>query len=225
MGSYSFYIDLQLDLPLDPLVVMLDMHERFQRSGLGESDEYEFILTVYEYEHDFEPKPVVDINSDFKELAQWPALGGVIYGVYHGYLAIDYSKEMGSQLLQRLSISFWDRWLDPEIEHLYRDRLIQLVIDTHMHFQAVRTVWQWEIETMYGYSWEEERQRLAKSQVKGLYWLDILRKDFVTPERIDFLSRHLKEESLLKRLDDGSLFYQQTPYANRWFEGCGVKAE
>jgi hypothetical protein len=51
MGSYSFEIDLQFDLPLDPLTVMLDMHERFQRSGFGEGDEYELMFAECEYEH------------------------------------------------------------------------------------------------------------------------------------------------------------------------------
>ncbi len=60
-------------------------------------------------------------------------------------------------------------------------------------------------------------QRLSEKRVEGLYWLDILRGDYVSEERKRFLCGHLREKTILKSLSDGSLYYQQTDTPSLWF--------
>ena len=224
MGN-SYEIVIHLDVKDDALKIIQEMHTRFCAYGFDDKKYKEMILSDHEEEDDNDWEPVDDLHQAFERIAEHPALGGVIYSIEAYTLVVGYRRQTKADSVQCISIAFDDFWIKHELTRQAIKRLLALVVEAHLTYKALRTIWQWELEAAHSNYWQEERQRLFGHQITGLYWLDILREEFVTPERIDFLSQNLTVESVLERLDDGSLYYQRSGSPEDWYVVPKVNAK
>jgi hypothetical protein len=215
-GNYEIVI--HLDVKVEALQIMHDMHTRFCHHGLGDQTDKRMILSDYKKNDDYTWEPYEDLYRTFERIAEHPTLGALIYAADVCPLVVGYKRLSKEAPVQCISISFEDSRVEDEESRQAISRLLALVIETAVSYKALRTIWQWELEAAYRNYWQEERRRLFKHKIIGFYWLDILREEFVTPERINFLSMNLRAASVFKRLDDGSLYYQRSGSPEKWYE-------
>jgi hypothetical protein len=220
-GNYEIVI--HLDVKVEALQIMHDMHTRFCHHGLGDQTDKRMILSNYKKHDDYTWEPYEDLYQTFERLAEHPTLGALIYAADVCPLVVDYKRLSKEASVQCISISFEDSRVEDEESRQAISRLLALVVETSVSYKALRTIWQWELEAAYRIYWQEERRRLFKHKIIGFYWLDILREEFVTPERIDLLSRNLWVKSVFKRLDDGSLYFQRSVFPEKWYEKMSFK--
>jgi hypothetical protein len=222
--SEDYKINLHLDTKASIFGTMLETHGILSRHGIKITGDSEILLFDYMDEGDFDFEPIKDLHKALKKLAAWPALGTVSYWLEDREISVAYSKEIENTSIQCISIFFADRFFEDEKGGGYLPILLNLVADLHQGLRSTRTIWGWGLDAWLGYDWTEEIQRLSKKKVEGLYWLDILREDYVSGERENFLSRHRPQGSILKYLSDRSLYYQQTNTPSSWFrEGRGER--
>ena len=213
----DYQIHFHLDTQADVFDTMLETHEILNHHGMKITADSELLLSEYQDEDGFNVEPIDDWREALKKVAAWPALGLLSYWLEDREISVAYEKEIESASIQCISIFFTDRFFDDEEGRGYLPLLLDLVVDLHHSLRSIRTIWGWSLYAWFGYDEIEEMQRLSLKRVEGLYWLDILRGDYVSEKRKRFLCGHLLEKSVLKSFSDGSLYYQQTDTPASWF--------
>jgi hypothetical protein len=213
----DYQIHFHLETQAAVFDTMLKTHQIFEHHGIKITGDSEFLLSEYQDEHEFDFEPINNWREALKKLAAWPDLGTLSYWLEDREISVAYSKEIGNASIQCITIFFTDRFFDDEEGRRDLPLLLDLVVDLHHRLKSIRTIWGWSLYAWFGYDELKELQRLSEKKVEGLYWLDILRRDYVSEARKRFLCNHLREKSILKQLFDGSLYYQQTDTPESWF--------
>jgi hypothetical protein len=212
-----YQIHFHLDTQTAVFDTMQETHQILEHHGIKITEDSEFLLSEYQDEHEFDLEPINDWRKALKKLATWPDLGSLSYWLEGREISVAYSKGIENASIQCITIFFTDRFFDNEEGRRCLPLLLDLAVDLHYRLQSIRTIWGWSLYAWFGYDETEEMQRLSEKKVEGLYWLDILRGDYVSEKRKRFLCNHLGEKSTLKYLFDGSLYYQQTDTPESWF--------
>jgi hypothetical protein len=215
--SEDYEVKFHLEDVMPILDTMLAIHRILDAHRIKITDDSEILLSDYRDEDVFELEPITDLHESLKKIANWPALGTLSYWMGSNRVSVGYSKTIEHASVQCVTVFFSDRFFDDQEGQDYLPIMLSMAVDLHHNLRSVRTIWGWGLEAWFGYDWEEEIQRLTRKQIEGLYWLDILRADYVSEERKGFLHNHLGEKSFLKLLSDGSLYYQQTDIPSLWF--------
>jgi len=154
-----------------------------------------------------EPEYIHNTGKAIRKIASWQTLGLISYGMPQEMVDIIFHKQSDAKDVQCIEICFMEGAMDRAGEEKV-NWYVNLMKRIHVELKAMRTVFDWALESRRGYEWIKERKLLLEGQMRGTHWLDILNAGFVTEQRILSLKRRKNEYSHLEILSEGSLLFQ-----------------
>ena len=206
MSTYfTFNFHLDADMPISDCIRLVDKICNSYSVLLGKSST--LFLGDPEMELDLEPEPVKHIENAINRLASWDYLGGIDYRFNKKTLDVSFRKNRDDQIVKCVSIYFNIDILNSEET---REKIKSLVVDLHINLKTMRTIGGIELDDQLDYDeWTEEIKRLSQKEVIGLYWIDILRDNFVSEDRLEYWRQNLEKSGELHRVD-GNIYFCQS---------------
>ena len=120
---------------------------------------------------------------------------------------VSFRKNRDDKIVKCVSIHFNIDILNSEET---REKIKSLVVDLHINLKTMRTIGGIELDDQLDYDeWTEEIKRLSQKEVIGLYWIDILRDNFVSEDRLEYWRQNLEKSGELHRVD-GNIYFCQS---------------
>ncbi len=182
-------------------------HELIRDYGAEIDEDSMLILNDVENDEPPEPEYIHNIGEAIRKIASWQTLGLMSYGMPQEMVDVIFHKQNEAKDVQCIKLCFMEGAMDRAGEEKV-NWYVNLMKRIHIELKAMRTVFDWALESRGGYEWVKERKLFLEGNMRGTYWLDILNAEFVTEQRILSLKRRKNGDSRLEILFEGSLLFQ-----------------